>query len=257
MEKLRALIKGEIGKNIISLGTVDSTNTIAMELGNKGVPHGTVVIADSQTRGRGRMGRTWISPPGGNIYMSVVLMPPLKVKEATLLTLMAGVACCRALRNITGIHVEIKWPNDLMVSDKKLGGILTEIKSGAEKIIFAVIGIGINVNAGLEDFPLDVRAVATSIRNETAKKQSGTVLNAGILNELGYWYRILVEKGRESLVNEWRNLTSMLGKPVQVISGDKVVTGIADDINDEGMLILRLPSGMLKKINAGDLTILR
>lgn len=257
MGQLRALIKGEIGREVISLGEVNSTNTFAMEIGDKGAAHGTVVIADSQTKGRGRMGRTWVSPPGRNIYMSVILRPSMQVRDATLLTIIAGVACCRALRYITHLPVDIKWPNDLMVSRRKLGGILTETKSGAGRIISAVIGIGINLNAKLEDFPSDVKAIATSVRNETGKGQSRTVLIGGILNELDYWYRIFVEKERNPILNEWRKLTSMLGKPVQVIWGGEGLNGIADDIDDEGMLILRLPSGILKKISAGDLTILQ
>jgi BirA family biotin operon repressor/biotin-[acetyl-CoA-carboxylase] ligase len=228
-----------------------------MELAEKGASHGTVVIADSQTKGRGRMGRTWISPSGDNIYMSVILTPPMGLKEATLLTILAGVACCSALRNTTGLPVEIKWPNDLMVSHRKLGGILTEIKSGAGKLSYAVMGIGINVNTKLEDFPPEVRKIATSIRNEKGKTESRTCLMAEVLNELDCWYRVLAQKGKDALLDEWRRLTSMVGKPVQVTMGEELINGLAHDIDEEGMLIVRLPSGALRRISFGDLVVLR
>ncbi|GAB4415011.1 MAG: biotin--[acetyl-CoA-carboxylase] ligase [Thermodesulfovibrionales bacterium] len=257
IEQIKSLIKGEIGRDIIFSAAVDSTNTLAMVLGDKGAPHGTVVVADMQYKGRGRLGRTWVSPPGVNIYMSVLLRPAIKSEDATLLTIMAAVACARAIRTATGLQVKIKWPNDLMVSDKKVGGILTEIKSCERRIIFAVIGVGINVNASMEDFPPDVRSAATSIRNETAKEQSRDLLIADILNELDRWYAILIMAGRKTLLDEWRCHTSTLKRSVTVTLGKEVYSGIAEDIDDEGMLMLKLPSGVLKKISAGDLTILR
>ncbi len=246
-----------IGKNIIKLGTVDSTNAYAMDLAEKGAEHGTVVIAENQTKGRGRLGRTWVSPPGGNIYMSVILRPSIQLAEGTLLTIMAGVACCRALRNGTGIQVEIKWPNDLMVSGRKAGGILTEIKANAGNIVFAVMGIGINVNTSLEDFPSDVKETATSLRNEAAKEYPRDILVAGILGELEGCSDILAGGGKELILDEWRRLTTMLGRKVMAVLGDETLTGIAEDVDEQGMLLLRLPSGLLKKINTGDLTILR
>lgn len=257
MDQLRELIKGEIGRNIVSLGIVESTNSLAMELAEKGASHGTVVIADSQTKGRGRMGRPWISPSGGNIYMSVILTHPMDLKEATFLTILAGVACCGALRNATGLPVEIKWPNDLMVSHKKLGGILTELKSCGREMLYAIIGIGINVNIALEDFPPEVRKIATSIKDEKGKTESRTFLIAEILNELDRWYHVFAQQGKNSLLNEWRKLTSMMGKPVQVTMGEEIISGLAHDIDEGGMLIVRLPSGALKRISFGDLVVLR
>lgn len=293
------LEEGVIVSEIVFLEGIDSTNIFAMGLAEKGSPQGTVVIADSQTKGKGRLGRTWISPPEGNIYMSIILRPDLKPKDATLLTIMAGIACAIAIRNITGLHVKIKWPNDLMVSNRKLGGILTEMKSEPNSIIFAVIGIGINVNMKLKDFPPDVRAIATSIREELGKitplsipshqgrgwrgdssldvggarkvpsplagggkgegdltTQSRTIIIAEILKELEHWYEILIRDGRKPLLEEWKQLSSTLGRKVKVTVGKETFTGIAQDIDDEGMLILKLSSGVHKKISAGDLTML-
>jgi BirA family transcriptional regulator, biotin operon repressor / biotin---[acetyl-CoA-carboxylase] ligase len=246
-----------IGKKIIRLGTVDSTNTYAMELAEKGADHGTVVIADNQTKGKGRMGRTWVSPPGGNIYMSVILRPSMQLRDGTLLTITAGVACCRALRSSAGLQAEIKWPNDLMVSGRKAGGILTEIKANADGIIFAIMGIGINVNASVDDFPPDIKGTATSIRNETAGERPTDAIIEGVLNELDCWTDVLGEKGGGPVLDEWRRLTTMLGRTVSATLGGETLTGIAEDVDDWGMLVLRLPSGISRKINAGDLTILR
>lgn len=257
MNPLKRLIKGEIGRNIISLGTVDSTNVFAMDLGEKGALHGTVVVADCQTKGRGRMGRTWVSPAGVNIYMSIVLRPPFKAQDSLLLTVLAAVACCKALRDSGGGGVSIKWPNDLVSGGRKLGGILTETKFMAGKILFAVLGVGINVNSGPADFPPDLRPIATSLMIETSRTYSRTALTGAIINEIDYWYDTLVKKGREPLLREWRVLASTLGKSVIVKAEGEAFTGIAEDIDDEGMLLLRMPSDTIKRISSGDLTVLR
>ncbi|MBI1811408.1 MAG: biotin--[acetyl-CoA-carboxylase] ligase, partial [Nitrospirae bacterium] len=292
VEELKILVKGDFGKEIIFHESLDSTNTLAMELAEKGGhhgTHGTVVIADRQIKGKGRLGRTWFSPPQGNIYMSVIVRPEIEPKDATLLTIMSAISCARAVRNLTGIEVQIKWPNDLMVSERKLGGILTEMKSDQDRIVFAVIGIGINVNAHLDAFPSEVRAVAASVIEElnnplslTQKsthppfikggqggiKEGGaggfekseisrTLIIAAILSELERWFKVLIKGGRIQLINEWKKLSSTLGRKVKVVSGKDMFSGIAEDIDDEGMLILRLPSGGLKKISAGDVIMLR
>ncbi|KAF0144705.1 MAG: BirA family transcriptional regulator biotin operon repressor / biotin-acetyl-CoA-carboxylase ligase [Nitrospirae bacterium] len=258
VEELRTLIRGDIGREIIFFESIGSTNTAALELAEKGAPHGTVVIADRQAKGKGRLGRTWVSPPRSNIYMSVILRPEIETEDATLLTIMAAVSCAKGVMKSTGLKAEIKWPNDLMISSKKLGGILTEMKSDPDGIVFAVIGIGINVNSKTKkDFPPDIRGIATSIREELGKIQSRTFIIAEILKETEHWYRVLLTGGRKPLFDEWKRLSSTLGRKVRVTAGDNVFTGVAEDIDRGGMLILRLPSGMLKKISSGDVTMLR
>ncbi len=245
-----------IGREVIRLGEVDSTNTYAEGLAENGAMHGTVVIAESQTSGKGRLGRIWISPPGG-IYMSIILRPRMELKDSTLLTMMAGVACCRALRDATGLDIRIKWPNDLIVSGRKLGGILTEVKSREHRIEFVVVGIGINVDVLSEGFPPEVREIATSIGNEKLREQPKDALLRALLNEVDRWYDIFMEKGGRPVLKEWRRFAAMLGKSVKVTVGKEETTGIAEDIDDQGLLIMRLQSGILRKISAGDLTILR
>ena len=256
IDDIKAGIKGGIGREIFFYETVGSTNTIASDLAEKTI-EGAVVIADSQQKGRGRLGRKWESPPGVNIYMSIILRPKIEPKEATLITIMAAVACATALRRVTGLHVTIKWPNDLMVSDKKIGGILSELKTDHGRIISAIVGIGMNVNVGIDAYPADVQEIATSVKNETGMSYSREVVISEILNEIDYWYKILNGMGKGILLLEWQKLTSTLGREVKVTVGKETFTGLAESIDSEGMLILRLPSGMLKKINSGDLTILK
>lgn len=257
IEDIKAKIKGDIGRKVFFYKTVDSTNTIAAGLAEKGVAEGVVVLADSQEKGKGRLGRTWVSPPGVNIYMSIITRPAIDIKDVTLLTITAAVGCTIALRRITGTNVTIRWPNDLIISGKKLGGILTEMKTDPDGKISAIIGIGINVNVDIDVFPPDVRKIATSVKNETGASYPRTEMIAEILNEIDKWYGILKGRGKELLLSEWQRLTSTLGREVKVTVGKETFTGLAESLDDKGMLILRLPSGELKRISSGDLTILR
>lgn len=256
MDRLQSLIRGEIGGTLFSFETIDSTNTVAMELGEKGASHGTVVIADAQTKGRGRLGRVWVSPPGVNIYMSVLFRTPLDVRHGGLLTIMAGVACCLALRDAARLPVLLKWPNDLIVRDKKLGGILTESKTASGKILFAVIGIGIDVNMRIEGSPPEIREIATSLLHETSQRHSRTTITAAVLNELDRWCGVLTSGNHSRIIEEWKSNSSMLGKAVSVAEGRQVLQGVAEDITEEGMLLLRLPSGRVKAVSTGDVTVL-
>lgn len=257
IEDIKTSIRGEIGREILFYETVGSTNTIAAELAEKGAQEGTVVLADSQEKGRGRLGRHWVSPPGVNIYTSIILRPKIKPKDVTLLTIMAAVACTAALRKVTGLDISIKWPNDLTVSDKKIGGILTELKTTPDKIVCAITGIGINVNMDSNAFHDDIKQIATSVKNETGKLYQREVIITEVFNEISHWYKILNAMRRDMLLSEWQKMTSTLGKEVQVIIGKETFIGLAESIDDEGMLNLRLPDGMLKKISTGDIIIVR
>ncbi len=257
-EEIEIQVQGDLWKNIIFYQSVDSTNEIAMLSSAKNdTESGTIIIADRQEKGKGRLGRTWISPPGLNIYMSIILRPEIEPKDATLLTVLTSIACALALRGISGLKVVIKWPNDLMVSEKKLGGILTEVRSEPERIKTAVIGIGINVNIENKDFPAEIRDIATSIKNETGKYLSRSEIIIRILKEFEAWFNVFKSKGSRPLLEKWKQLSSTLGKNVKVAIGDSTVSGLARDIDEEGMLILELKSGSLRKISAGDVTILR
>jgi BirA family biotin operon repressor/biotin-[acetyl-CoA-carboxylase] ligase len=254
IDEIRNNLKNGSGRELLLYETVDSTNSIALSLSAR-VGEGAVILADSQERGRGRLGRSWISPPGVNIYMSIVLRPSIRPSDATLITLMAGVACAIAIRRVTGVAVSIKWPNDLIASGKKLGGILTELKTDGKKIDVAVIGIGINVNMDPDQLPGDIKKIATSLKNETGRLYAREDVAAEILNEIDLWYMSLKKMDREKILFSWRQLTSTLGREVVVTAGHETCRGFAESIDDEGMLILRLQSGNTRKISSGDLTI--
>jgi BirA family biotin operon repressor/biotin-[acetyl-CoA-carboxylase] ligase len=256
VDEIKTRIKGDLGKEILFYETIGSTNTVASNLAEK-YSEGVVVLSDSQDKGRGRLGRLWVSPPGVNIYMSIILTPELKPAQATLITLMTAVACSLAVRKMTGLDIKIKWPNDLTVSDKKLGGVLTELKIYQNKIAYAIVGMGINVNIDINEFPEDVRKIATSVKNETGKTYSREDMVSEILNEMSRWYSILKKMDRETILSEWRRLTSTLGREVMVVAGQETYRGFAEAIDSEGMLLLRLRSGEIKRISSGDLTILR
>jgi BirA family biotin operon repressor/biotin-[acetyl-CoA-carboxylase] ligase len=260
IEEMRDSISGRsmiIGREIIFFDTINSTNTYAMELGDMGYPEGTVIIADAQTGGKGRLGRKWLSPQGKNLYMSIILRPVILPRDAAILTLMSAVACVSAIKRLSSVHASIKWPNDIMVSDRKLGGILTEIKADMDRIFHAVIGIGININIEACDMPDEIKACATSIKNESGDAQSRTLFVIEILKELDRWYSMLLNSGKKPIIEEWLKLSSTIGRAVKVTVGTNVFTGIAGTIDEEGMLVLKLPDNKLKKISAGDVTILR
>jgi BirA family transcriptional regulator, biotin operon repressor / biotin---[acetyl-CoA-carboxylase] ligase len=257
-EEIIARAGGDLWKEVVCYKTIDSTNEAgtALCLGKAPVS-GTVIIADMQEKGRGRLGRQWISPPGLNIYMSIVLVPAIEPKDATLLTILSSVACATALRGTCGVDARIKWPNDLMINGKKVGGILTETRADPDRIAWAVIGIGINVNMESRFFNREIRKIATSIKAETGIYHARSGLIIAILEEFEKFYRILVNEGGGSPVAKWRQLSCTLGTRVSVTCGPGHISGVAEDVDDDGMLLLRLPSGELKRIGAGDLTVMR
>jgi BirA family biotin operon repressor/biotin-[acetyl-CoA-carboxylase] ligase len=269
IEEIRDTISGRsmiIGREIIFFDTINSTNTYAMELADMGYPEGTVIIADAQTGGKGRLGRKWLSPQGKNLYMSTILRPVILPRDAAILTLMSAVACASAIKRLSSVPASIKWPNDIMVSDRKLGGILTEIKADMERIFHAVIGIGININLEAEDMPDEIKACATSIKIEQKSRRaevqnssdfSRTLIAIEIIKELDRWYSMLLNSGKKPVIEEWLKLSSTIGRAVKVTVGNNVFTGIAGTIDEEGMLMLKLPDNTVKKISAGDVTVLK
>lgn len=269
IEEIKDAIYGHsniIGKDIIFFDTIESTNAYAMKLADMGYPEGTVIIADAQTSGKGRLGRKWLSPSGKNLYMSIILKPEIPPKDASILTLMSAVACVFAIKQISYINASIKWPNDIIASNKKIGGILTEIKADMDRIFHAVVGIGININLDIDNMPDELKTHATSIkmeqRNKSAEEQKGvdfsrTIVTAEIIKELDRWYNIFIKSGKKTIIKEWLDLSSTIGRMVRVTVGANTFTGIAEAIDEDGMLILKFSDNTTKKISAGDVTILR
>lgn len=257
-EDIHAGLHGSLWENIITEVSVDSTNTRA-SLMIAEHPHtsGTVVVADTQEAGKGRLGRKWLSPGGKNIYMSLIIRPGIAPRDAPFLTIIAAVAAALALSRSAGPEVRIKWPNDLLVRGKKLGGILTEIRSDPDSVNSAIIGIGINVNMDRNAFPDDIRDSATSLLCETGEYHSRAPIISEILNAFEEIFRRFMETGKESVLKEWRRLNCTLGKKVKVILINEIAEGIADDIDDNGRLIIKSSDGGSRTISAGDICFLR
>jgi BirA family biotin operon repressor/biotin-[acetyl-CoA-carboxylase] ligase len=251
----RGLKTRSIGKEIHLHSEVVSTNTLAMEMASKGAPEGTVLIAETQTGGKGRLGRKWISPKG-NLYFSVVLRPDLPTHKAPLLTLMAAVAVASAIRTTCGVQAVIKWPNDILVSGKKVSGLLTEMSAEPDRIRHIALGIGVDVNMPLEELPPDVREFATTLAAEAGRKIDRTALLQQILRDLESRYRRLLQSEAEVL-EEWEALNVTIGKRVSVSGSGETLEGLAQGIDHEGRLIVKLDDGSLRQVAAGDVTILK
>jgi BirA family biotin operon repressor/biotin-[acetyl-CoA-carboxylase] ligase len=244
-------------RNIYFFHEAGSTNDIASAYADSGCEEGTVIIADSQSKGRGRLGRTWFSPSGKNIHISVVLRPVLSPMHATVLTIMTSVAVASVIRQTFKIDALIKWPNDIMVSGRKMAGILSEMKTENDKIMYAVIGIGINTNLTSEEIPDEIRETTTSLYLESGKITPRTDVVIALLQELDRYYGVLKNSGSAALIDNWTKLSATIGKNIRVASGAHVFEGTAEAIDNDGFLLIRLIDGSLKKISSGDVTVIQ
>ncbi len=247
-----------IGREIIFFDSVSSTNDTAISIGRKrDNPDGIVIIADEQSHGKGRFGKSWISPPGVNLYFTVLLRPPMLSRNASLLTLVSAVAVTTAIRDYTGLKAEIKWPNDILINGKKTAGILIDMKSDRDSLYFLAVGIGVNVNMSPEIMPEDIRPHITSLMAETGKSLDKITLLSQILAELENHYKILLNGNKMALIDEWLRLSSTIGSKVKVQNQDRIISGTAKGIDETGQLIIRLASGNLETVSAGEVTILK
>lgn len=254
-EEIKAkLFTQEFGRNIYYFDDIDSTNKKAKQLAIDGCPHGTAVIAEAQNLGKGRLSRGWFSPKYKGIWLSIVLRPPFAPAEAAKSTLMAAVAINKAIKRVSKIDCGIKWPNDILCGGKKLVGILTEISAEMDGINYLVIGQGINVNTTVDEFPEELRNIATSVAIECGHTVSRLELTIALLEELENIYNIAVNKGFADVFNEWRSMSVTLGQMVDVIGIDSRFSGIAKDINEYGELIVQTDDGE-KCVIAGDVSI--
>jgi BirA family biotin operon repressor/biotin-[acetyl-CoA-carboxylase] ligase len=257
-ETIKDVYKGSIiGSEIIYFDSIASTNAAALETGGqREKPEGIVVVADSQTQGKGRLGRHWVSPAGVNLYFTVLFSPPLSPNEASIITLAAPVSVAAAVRKHTGLPAEIKWPNDILIRGKKAGGILIEMKLNGNKQLLAV-GIGLNVNMTIDTLPPEIRELSTSLSTEKGEPIDRLKLLRETLAELERCYKILLNRDKRALINEWLSLNCTIGKKVSVRGLNSIISGTADSINDKGELLVRLPSGHIETVRAGDVTILK
>jgi len=241
----------DLGRQIHYFHSIDSTQFKAHELAKEGVPHGTVIIADQQKGGKGRMGRPWHSPAGTGIWMSIILRPELPLYRCPQLTLITAVAVVQAIREATGVRAEIKWPNDILVKQKKICGILTELNAETDHINYLIIGIGMNVNA--ENFPIELRDIATSLRIQTGENVKRIPLIQRILENLEKLYQLYLEYGFSPIKSLWEAHADTIGKRVVLRQPHGSLEGLAVGINEEGILLVRKDNGEIEKVYSADI----
>ncbi len=232
----------------------DSTNTQAKTLAKNGAPHGTVLIAGAQTGGRGRMGRNFQSPTGG-VYLSVILRPNCTPDQLMHLTCATAVAGCRAVEKACGFSPDIKWTNDLVAGRKKLGGILTELGLNSNgNVDYAIVGIGINCCQKAEDFPPEIRQIATSIQAVTESACSISKITASLIESLWEMDKCLLSEKTE-IMDEYRKKCITLGSEISIVSGDSVCHGTALDLDEDGGLLVRFSDGSEKIVASGEVSV--
>lgn len=244
-----------IGRDIQVFQQTASTNDIGDRLAGDGVAEGIVIFAESQSSGRGRLGRRWESPPGAGLWFSVLLRPRLHPSAATQLTVLAAVACARAIERQTGLHPEIKWPNDLIFGRRKCGGILLELSAELDHVRHVVLGIGIDVNVDLTALPASLREVATSLQAELGSPVDRPALAAALIRELDHAYDQLNRGQFAALADEWEERCTTLGQRVEIRMGAREMTGMAEALDEDGALLVRTEHGRLERVVGGDVSL--
>jgi len=238
-----------LGRSLVYCTVASSTQDVARREAEAGAPPGTVVVADEQTAGRGRLGRSWISPPGQNLYLTVVLRPPKP--QVAQLVMAAPLAVALAVEETTPLQAGIKWPNDVWIGRRKVSGVLIETEIRGDEVQYALVGIGVNVNMDVAAFP-EIIEVATSLRQELGREVPREDVLAAILNHLE---ALLEGPSPEEVWRRWRERLITLGQQVRVLWGQEVIEGLAEDVDAQGHLLVRRPDGTLVAIEAGDVTL--
>lgn len=241
------------GKSIKLLDKTTSTQEDARQLAEEGAAEGALVISEEQTGGRGRMGRKFHSPRGKGIWMSLVLRPKQPLHLTQQLTLLTGVAVCRAIAKSAGVQTDIKWPNDILYQGKKVCGILLESATEDERVRYCIAGIGISANLKEADFPEELRNVATSIRIAGGKTVNRTSLIQSIMTEMEVLYELYNEQGFEPVASLWEALSGTVGREVQVQTARDRFSGIATGLNQDGALLVRNQHNELVPVYSGDI----
>jgi BirA family biotin operon repressor/biotin-[acetyl-CoA-carboxylase] ligase len=231
--------------------TLPSTNDLAKELAAGQAPEGTLVVAEGQSRGRGRLGREWSSPLGAGLYVSVLLRPPLPPSDLPQITLTAAVAVVRALKRATGVAPGIKWPNDLILAGKKLGGILTEMETESDQIRHLVLGLGLNVNN--REFPAEIKDLATSLALVAGRSFSRLAILKAWLEELESLYQLFLGREFARILAEWKEYTVTLGQFVRVRQGPVEISGQALEVAPDGALLIETRTGEIVRVTSGEI----
>lgn len=231
--------------------TVESTNDLAKQLAKEGAPHGTVLIADRQTAGRGRTGRQFLSPAGQGIYLSVILRPDCKAAQLMHLTCAVAVAMCDAVEKTAQVRPQVKWINDLILGKRKIGGILTELSLDGDKADYAVVGIGINCLQGPEDFPPELQEIAGSVAMAAKQPFDREALAAAMVDALYHMSQTLLP-GKDTCMARYREDCLTLGREVAVHAPGGVYTAVAADVDADGGLIVLLADGTVRTVSSGE-----
>ncbi|MCK9431235.1 MAG: biotin--[acetyl-CoA-carboxylase] ligase [Candidatus Omnitrophica bacterium] len=237
-----------IAKKIHYFDYLASTMDLAMQLGMQSAVNGTLVLAESQTKGRGRLGRNWFSPKYKGIYLSLILRPKIPPSVSPVLTLLSAVSICEAVKKVGGLDAQIKWPNDIFINNKKIAGILTELNAEVDKVNFVVIGIGLNVNNDKSA----LIAQATSLKEQLGQPISRVGLLQELLRRIENNYSLFEDRGAKAIIDKCRSFSLTLGRRVKIYCQDKHIEGAAVDIDQDGALLIRKDSGLVQKVFSGD-----
>ena len=255
-DRIRAQLRSRvIGRLLTVVGEVRSTNDVALDAARTAGAEGLAVVADRQTAGRGRRGRGWLSPPGVGLYTSILLRPGCPPARASLLVLVAGLAVVEALREVAGIPSDLKWPNDVLVEGRKAAGILAEMASAEAGVDHAVVGIGINVNHGLTDFPQALQSSATSLYLSTGRRILRSDLAAAVFNALDDWYGLFTAGEFGTILTAARERSAVLGRQVDVAEGESRWCGLALDLDQDGALLVQAADGERRRVLAADVSV--
>ena len=244
-----------IGRDIRVFEETTSTNDVIEKLARDGVKEGVVVFAESQTKGRGRLGRKWMSPTHKGLWFSILLRPELTPQETTQLTVASATALRRAIKNVAGISAEIKWPNDLLIGGKEVVGILTEMSAEVDRVRHVILGIGVDVNQDATEFPVELRKIATSLKIEAGEEICRAELATEILRELDFDYARICGGKFAQVADEWETGCLTIGKNVSVQMGWRQIRGCAEALDDDGALLVRTEHGHLERVIGGDVTL--
>jgi BirA family biotin operon repressor/biotin-[acetyl-CoA-carboxylase] ligase len=253
--KLPKLKTRVVGSKIVLLESTDSTNERAWHEALSGAPDGTAIFAEEQTRGRGRFGRSWVAPRGKSVLASVLLRPDLEAPQAALMTALGALAVIDTCSETCGVEGKIRFPNDVMVGARKLAGILVESRFVSSRADLFIIGIGLNVNIAEDEFPDDIRPLATSLLMETGKKWDRGTLSTSLLQSLDHWYDRLSRP--QDIVKAFKQRSALLRKRVEVTEAGKVFVGRVDDLDVFEGITLRLDNGMMKQVKGEHVDVLR
>lgn len=245
-----------VGRSIHYHEETASTNDVAIGLAAAGAEEGTVVVAEKQTSGRGRFGRKWFSPPGKNLILSLVLRPPFLPGRASQVAITTAVAAAVSLRDLFDLPALIKWPNDIYIRGRKTGGILTELSAELDRIHHIVVGVGMNLNMTEDEVPAHLRTNCTSVLIETGNRCDRIQVAVTFLEELERRYRSLLKEGFSPIADEWVALSLSLGQRIEARSEGRLYSGYPAGLDEDGSLLLRLDSGITRRISGGDIRIL-